>query len=232
MLRAPVITGVGLTTRPIDGELDREGVPVAAIPAVCESCGELFVSHNATGGKTTTAGEGDRVGPCPTCGARWGRAIDGTHELADDLARYLGDADIGPEALGAMQRVLEGVRDGTVEPDAAADEIRDKIPDAAGIAWLVSGRGPTHDTWLALLLAIIALLAESAGDGAQTSLSAEQIEHIVRDIEGAEPGDVSAEPPRPAVSAKVARNGPCPCGSGDKYKRCHGREQAAVVAKK
>lgn len=27
----------------------------------------------------------------------------------------------------------------------------------------------------------------------------------------------------PAVSSKVARNGPCPCGSGRKYKKCCGR---------
>lgn len=27
---------------------------------------------------------------------------------------------------------------------------------------------------------------------------------------------------RPAVSAKQPRNGPCRCGSGNKFKRCHG----------
>src|SRR5713226_7104283 len=27
---------------------------------------------------------------------------------------------------------------------------------------------------------------------------------------------------QPAVSAKVSRNSPCPCGSGKKYKKCHG----------
>ena len=31
-------------------------------------------------------------------------------------------------------------------------------------------------------------------------------------------------PPEPARAAlKVGRNDPCPCGSGKKYKRCHGR---------
>jgi preprotein translocase subunit SecA len=28
----------------------------------------------------------------------------------------------------------------------------------------------------------------------------------------------------------VGRNDPCPCGSGRKYKNCHGRPQAAVAA--
>ncbi len=28
---------------------------------------------------------------------------------------------------------------------------------------------------------------------------------------------------KPRVSTKVGRNDPCPCGSGKKYKHCHGR---------
>jgi uncharacterized protein len=28
--------------------------------------------------------------------------------------------------------------------------------------------------------------------------------------------------------AKTGRNDPCPCGSGQKFKNCHGRERAAA----
>lgn len=31
-----------------------------------------------------------------------------------------------------------------------------------------------------------------------------------------------SEPSRPATGKKVGRNEPCPCGSGRKYKHCHG----------
>ena len=39
--------------------------------------------------------------------------------------------------------------------------------------------------------------------------------------------DAQAEPagtaqPQPAVPQKIGRNDPCPCGSGKKYKKCHG----------
>jgi preprotein translocase subunit SecA len=38
-------------------------------------------------------------------------------------------------------------------------------------------------------------------------------------------GPAQAEPPKPVRSAaKVGRNDPCPCGSGKKYKKCHGVE--------
>src|SRR4029434_741078 len=42
---------------------------------------------------------------------------------------------------------------------------------------------------------------------------------------GGNGGDVAVAPPPPFVRAgqKVGRNDPCPCGSGRKYKQCHGR---------
>jgi len=37
-------------------------------------------------------------------------------------------------------------------------------------------------------------------------------------------GPAQAEAPRPVrTGAKIGRNDPCPCGSGKKYKKCHGR---------
>ena len=37
-------------------------------------------------------------------------------------------------------------------------------------------------------------------------------------------GDEKPQPPVPATTVKdVGRNDPCPCGSGKKYKKCHGR---------
>jgi len=36
-------------------------------------------------------------------------------------------------------------------------------------------------------------------------------------------GAAQAEPPKPVrAGAKVGRNDPCPCGSGKKFKKCHG----------
>jgi preprotein translocase subunit SecA len=44
-------------------------------------------------------------------------------------------------------------------------------------------------------------------------------------------GDGQGEPQpaaiEQAVSDKIPRNAPCPCGSGKKYKQCHGRPGVA-----
>jgi preprotein translocase subunit SecA len=34
--------------------------------------------------------------------------------------------------------------------------------------------------------------------------------------------DGSSSPQQAVVGQKVGRNDPCPCGSGKKYKKCHG----------
>jgi preprotein translocase subunit SecA len=46
-------------------------------------------------------------------------------------------------------------------------------------------------------------------------------------FEGHEEGDEDlleeeTPPTQPPAPAKVGRNDPCPCGSGKKYKKCHG----------
>jgi preprotein translocase subunit SecA len=42
----------------------------------------------------------------------------------------------------------------------------------------------------------------------------------------------AAGPPRPVAvvreGEKIGRNDPCPCGSGKKYKKCHGRTQVVT----
>lgn len=43
---------------------------------------------------------------------------------------------------------------------------------------------------------------------------------------GASDGSIQKQPVRKA--AKVGRNDPCPCGSGKKYKKCHGRDEAGA----
>ena len=36
------------------------------------------------------------------------------------------------------------------------------------------------------------------------------------------PPEVAMDPNDPSTWGKIARNAPCPCGSGKKYKHCHG----------
>ncbi len=42
-------------------------------------------------------------------------------------------------------------------------------------------------------------------------------------VRNAPPAGIKADPNDPTTWGKVARNAPCPCGSGKKYKHCHGK---------
>jgi preprotein translocase subunit SecA len=50
-----------------------------------------------------------------------------------------------------------------------------------------------------------------------------------RDLTYSAPAKEAAEPRRAAPGAKVGRNDPCPCGSGKKFKKCHGAAEGKVV---
>ena len=52
--------------------------------------------------------------------------------------------------------------------------------------------------------------------------------HFIIGFEPDKPEDISdleklLNPPQVVKSEKIGRNDPCPCGSGKKYKQCHGR---------
>jgi len=50
-----------------------------------------------------------------------------------------------------------------------------------------------------------------------------------RDLTYSAPAKEAAEPRRAVAGPKVGRNDPCPCGSGKKYKKCHGATEGKVV---
>ncbi|WP_295400168.1 PBPRA1643 family SWIM/SEC-C metal-binding motif protein [uncultured Thiocystis sp.] len=58
--------------------------------------------------------------------------------------------------------------------------------------------------------------------------------HFIIGFEPDKPEDISdlekmLNPVKPAASNKVARNDPCPCGSGKKFKKCCGTSSTFVA---
>ena len=73
----------------------------------------------------------------------------------------------------------------------------------------------------------------ASGEATESAASATPASSLARQIEQRQKrqqqnlqfqaGPAQAEAPKPVrVGAKVGRNDPCPCGSGKKYKKCHG----------
>ena len=64
--------------------------------------------------------------------------------------------------------------------------------------------------------------AAGMGGGAVAGAAGGASPGSVSTIRRAPPAGVAIDPNDPATWGKVARNAPCPCGSGKKYKHCHG----------
>ena len=89
-----------------------------------------------------------------------------------------------------------------------------------------------HDSYEALMRGEIIAddppVYDLAGSYAQLARTQEQEQRIAEE-RAAQAARVHPRPPLPPVkptpapAAKVGRNDPCPCGSGKKYKHCHGR---------
>ena len=84
-------------------------------------------------------------------------------------------------------------------------------------------------------LSLVKIRQEEAADSVEKQRQAEEAKVIRKQVHAAEPVPVNvagnppaAQPPKPPQTPvtrppKVGRNDPCPCGSGRKFKECHGR---------
>jgi preprotein translocase subunit SecA len=75
------------------------------------------------------------------------------------------------------------------------------------------------------LLMTVEVRDEAQLEEAETPPQLAHVEFHHDDFSGPEAAEVAAaKKPVPAhVLPKVGRNEPCPCGSGKKYKHCHGK---------
>ena len=135
-------------------------------------------------------------------------------------------ARLRPE--GSARRVQEGELR-ALHGDEGPDRGRDRpLPVAAHAGHRRGRRG-------AAAAGAAAGAAAAAADHAERTVDSAGAVAVRRDRRAARPPSAVAEPPRPARTGgddairqvkrdepKVGRNDPCPCGSGKKYKKCHG----------
>ena len=165
-------------------------------------------------------------------------------DVLDELAataeaRYAElEAEAGEEAQRRIERfvLLRTIDALWVQHLTAVDELREGIGlRAYGQANpLVAYKREAHDMWEQLLDNIRRAVARQIFHARLVALPpAEALPRAARASGPGEPGGetgggetgggATATATRPARVRKVGRNEPCPCGSGRKYKRCHGQ---------
>ena len=202
-------------------------------PAACGSCGYLYPSgyYFDPGGTGIAASaavlENAQVTiPCPMCGRQRGSVLASEYQFVDDTATFLQAPEHTTEEreqLGAFVREAQ-------ERGEPVDKIRERADTkepglSALLEKLLTDKpaGLETATWLALLTGTLNSLAITKENGSTGKLVPSEV------IYGSfnEYNVTTVQPPSPTdedrlSTAKVGRNDPCPCGSGKKFKKCHG----------
>ncbi len=162
-----------------------------------------------------------RIGPCPRCGSNQGLVVSGIRESVKGAAHTILSSN--PDVIAQFRTMVEEF---LARPDLTAREAADILDQRssafAGIStWL---RENEHlAAWLGVLLSLLAIWQTQQSSDEAPHLNPSEIQtivtEVVKDVLAASP-----HPTAPPAAARPSRNAPCPCGSGNKYKRCHGRQ--------
>ena len=173
---------------------------------------------------------GNKAGPCPNCGSM-GTIPDGLYDTTRLTIRILATSASSVESLRRLQAILQGLNRPGVTGQAVAAAIREQAPEFKELAPVAQqSRGFDVAAWILVAIATITLLLQiwDRFDPGTKGATKEQIEEIYQRVLHQSPTAQSTRPV-PVSSAKgPGRNAPCPCGSGKKYKRCHGSVQAGA----
>ena len=96
------------------------------IPAVCSSCGALFVAPNLFGGSGTVEFHNSRISRCPACGGV-GDIFDGVYDAATNTARLLISAVTKQHQLRKLEEIFVAAR----KNNLSRDEIDEKVQDGS-----------------------------------------------------------------------------------------------------
>jgi len=128
--------------------------------------------------------------------------------IKGDIAVILARAGRREEALAQVDQLLDGARDEALVEGKAGDVYRALGDSPAAEAYyrrsLAVAKKPSER--LHALLRLVTCLSDSGRDA-----EASQLLELARKERG-----------EPEPTHVVGRNEPCPCGSGKKYKKCHG----------
>lgn len=196
---------------------------MSQIMAVCDNCKEFFPSgFGFDAGDTSIVANlaipEMPVGPCPKCGGS-GRALAGVYKMAEDTAELLQ----GPERITSeLERLADILRDAR-QRNVTAEELRQTIEQETPKLSKLSSLLPRTRTELyAFLMVVLTIIQMILTTAHSRGVNVQDVDIDIDQIFG-----VTVEQHVEQVP-KVGRNERCPCGSGKKYKKCHGnpvREQ-------
>ncbi len=196
------------------------------VPAVCDTCGTMFPSGIFIENSTNVTFVNNTSGPCPQCGGM-GHIPDGTFNFIGDTIELLQGPQRTVYELESLAAILRQAREHKASVEEIVEAIQRETPQLTRLADLLPSTRSELYGFIQIVLAAIALLLTQAAQG----VNIQDVDIDVNQIIGITIEQQTQRPnlqPHTQGIPKVGRNELCPCGSGNKYKKCHGdptREQ-------
>lgn len=150
------------------------------IPAFCERCGAVMSSGIFVENCLNVSLSENRCGPCPNCGGE-GRVLDGIFNVSKDLIEVVAAPSWTIERLESLAKTLVMLRKSNVQPEEAAEKLKQESPELAGVAdALPKTRMELYAFLTMLLMAVSVLLSQCSREQAGTEIRNEvNIQNVV-----------------------------------------------------
>ena len=211
------------------------------MPATCGNCGYLYPSGyyfdpGGTGiGASAAVYENAQVTiSCPMCGRQRGSILAGEYQFVKDALTSLRAPEHTPEERERLATLLREAREQDEPAEKTMQRAGGEEPSIAALLEKLLADRPEDleiKTSLVLLTATLGKLAATEENESADKLApSEVIYGSVNEYNVTTVQPPSATDAEPLSAAKVGRNDPCPCGSGKKFKKCHGSPTRTVGA--
>jgi hypothetical protein len=190
------------------------------VPAFCDSCGAIFPSGILVENSTHIQFSGGRAGPCPNCGGM-GHIPDGIFNIIGSTIKLLTGPQRTIADLNRLASLLNNFQQRDIGLDELADEISCELPDLSIFGNILKNNKNDIYQFIIIILMIIQIIISNYSRQKDYSsiIARDKLVWESIDKSYSKKQNVNIGPKR----VKIGRNEPCYCGSGIKYKKCHGR---------
>ena len=187
------------------------------MPAICDTCGTMFPSGLVFENSTSITLSGNAAGPCPSCGGM-GHILDGTFNFTNDTIELLQGPERTVSELERLAQILSEARKRNASAEELRETIQQETPNLSGLSSLLPRTRTDLYAFLAVVIAAIQLILTTAHT---QGINIQNVDVDINQVIGVTVEQQTQQPQLEQVP-KVGRNERCPCGSGKKYKKCHG----------
>ncbi len=209
---------------------------MVGLPAHCTRCGYTFEGRGiAIEGDVQHLVLENNIESCPKCGGA-ARIVEGEFNVRNGVFEVLRSTRLDRELLQRFAGIARQANDGTIPMEEAAARIAEDAPELGRFLERVPITARKAFIWV-LLQALVILTTQVVAESRDHSATTAAVEHAIQRNDTIVHSELQRaveqaledfrrhrdDPPTASHVTKPGRNDPCPCGSGQKYKRCCGR---------